>query len=735
MQEFWVVRFKAIKMEEQNREGAIMSELNKKNWVPVICIGMLILAMVIISGCEGTREPTTTGSDGSGINLSAPVITPGSVEQGSTSIVEVTVTNDNGSQVADAAVTFEVSPSTGGTFTPITATTDANGIASTVFTASQPGTHTIAASSNGAYSPFATVSVSSTTQQTSGNISVQVTPSLMTADGSSTATVVIRVRDENDNAPGDSTVVKLTAGERFFDVDGDGYFTSGVDTGIVDVNANNMWDPVGIIPAIAYTEAGSVAVSYTAGTVATTSYIKATVNEGGVFDGSNEASILLTPDAAIYAIELSSEVTGVQVRHTGGQENTTLDAICWDVNGNLVPEGLSVQFLILDGPNGGENIMGLGLGPVTAQTDANGVASVEVWSGTISGTMEIRATAGTVLSNATFVTVYAGPPYYISVGSDFCNMDGWNTTNREMYVDAVVADLYHNPVQDSVTVYFTVDEGVIDAYGITSDSTGVAKAIFRTGEPQTDGLVWVWAETSGGSVVGSTLFINSYIPAVVYLTMSPQMLLADGKSEATFWADVRDLNNNLVLDRAVETKTLYGAAGGGVTTDGCNASVFEGGYVAPVLDQDYSVTGVDDDGIGGIDFITARSGFVSSSIPCTLTTSWAFYKESSIEMDATDIPYSATGIPIRVVIKDRYSNPLADHTLNASLTPAGTLTVGTDETNTFGEAFDFRFNAPAAPPPDIDGNIPDTPALITIIDTDPRGGGLVMTAKIKFTAE
>jgi hypothetical protein len=420
----------------------------------------------------------------------------------------------------------------------------------------------------------------------------------------------------------------------------------------------------------------------------------------------------------------------MQVRHTGGIETTNMYAICYDVNGNRVPEGQAVDFVITDGPGGGENIAGQGYGPVTAHTNSNGVATVPVWSGTVSGTVRIYASSGTVLSNATFVAVYAGPPYYIAVGADFCNMDAWNTVNREQYVNAAVADIYHNPVQDTVVVYFTVDEGIIDAYGITEESTGVASAIFRTGEPQVDGIVWIWAETSGGTVAGSTYFINSYIPDHIYASIIPTSLLANGKSKATFWADVRDLNDNYVIDETeVRAKTLYGTASSGATTDGCHASIYEGDYLSATLDQDYSVTGANDDGIGGIDVITLRSGFTSATVICTLTTAYAFAEESSIEMQSTSVPYGATGIPFHVIVKDRYGNPLADHTMTAT-TSAGAIAPGTgiQESNTFGEAFGFRFNAPA-------DSTTGTSAIITVTDSDPRSGGLTLSKSVTFTAK
>lgn len=714
-----------------------MSLQNYPSRITAISLCLLVAGLAFLAGCDSAPKTTSPGGGGvSQIHFGTPTASPDSLSQSSTTVVSITAFNSSSQPVTGVVVTFAVEPQNGGTFTPAVDTTGANGVAGTIFTPSRAGNMILYATSGAVNSPYVSVTVASTNQASSGNITLDVAPSLLTADGISSAQVTIGVADDNDNPAPESTLVKLTAGERFVDVDGNGYFSTG-DTLLIDYNGNTEWDPIGFIPSVAYTHNGEVTVDYTAGTEATTAYIKATVTNGGAFNGAAETSVQLRPDAAIFAIELTTDDAGIQVRHTGGIETTNLRAICYDVNGNTVPEGIAVNFVIADGPGGGENIAGQGLGPVSAITNANGMATVPVWSGTISGTLRLYASCGTILSNATFVAVYAGPPYYIAVGAENCNIQGWNTVNTENKIAAVVSDVYHNPVQDEVVVYFTVDEGVIGAYATTKDSTGVASVIFRTSLPQDDGIVWVEAETSGGTVASSTFFYNSGLPAAIDIAMSPQTLLANGSTKATIWSDVRDVNGNFVIDGTqVKNKALYGAVGTGGTKDGCHASIFEDTYTAPVLEQDYSMTGGVDNGIGAIDVITSRSGFVGQSVVCTLLTSSSFYAKSSIALNSSTIPYNATGVPIRVIIKDRYGNPLGDHTLSANIS-AGTMVggTGTQKTNTFGEAFGFLFNAPAAPPPDSTGKIPNTPALITVTDTDPLGGGLVLTTKITYSAE
>jgi hypothetical protein len=102
-----------------------------------------------------------------------------------------------------------------------------------------------------------------------------------------------------------------------------------------------------------------------------------------------------------------------------------------------------------------------------------------------------------------------------------------------------------------------------------------------------------------------------------------------------------------------------------------------------------------------------------------------------VSLEDATVPYGTAGVPILVIIKDRFGNPLGDHALAASIS-AGTMTASTDITNQYGEANAFRFTSPDAPPPDTTGVVPNTTALIVVQDTDPRGG-VVLSTKVTFS--
>jgi len=721
-----------------------MSRQIIKSALTVFSIIVLLSSIMLVSGCEksSTSDSSGSGSTSGDVVLGTPTASPSSLSSGGSSVVEVLVTDADDDPLSGVTVTFVAS---GGYFSPTSVVTGTDGLASSVYTATTTGTFSLVVQASGE-SESVQVTVSASGQQSSGNLDISVSPNLLTADGASSSTVTIAVADADDDPAPEGTVVLLTAGERFDDIDANGYFSEGVDSLVYDVNSNGTWDPIGIISSVAYTDAtGEATATFTAGTSSGTSYIRATVTGTDGYDGYAQTSVTLQPDADVYAIELYSDEPSIQVAHTGGIEMTELHAACYDISGNAAPEGVDVNFIITASPDltgipDSCNINGIGYGPVTVQTNSSGIATIQMWSGVRSGTIRCYASAtgsgGTALSEATFIAVHAGPPYYVSVGAYACNMQGWATVNETNEITAVVSDTFNNPVQEEVAVYFTVDECIIEAYSTTAEETGVAGTTFRTGDPWGDGIVWVYAETSGGTVKDSTYFINSHIPAYITMWNSPTSLEADGKAKAAFFVDVRDLNNNYVIDQtAIKVTTLYGTATQGSTSDGCHASIYEGEYTSGVLEKDHSVTGANDDGIGGVDYIKAISGFVSTSVPCTLTTEYAYTDNCNISVES-NIPYNTNNVPVSVLIKDRYNNPLGDHTLTISISPAGSIVGGTatQETNAWGEAYGFRINAPAPPAPDIDGNIPDTKAIITIVDSDPRGQ-IELSASVTFSDE
>ena len=316
--------------------------------IAITVISFAVLAMVGCSSKSVLEEVPETATV-------SVTVSPDSLNTGSTAVVEATVA-DEGVGLANQVVTFSVNPSDAGYFTPTVDTTNTNGIAASVFSATNTGLATISASLSGvSLSGTVGVNVTEDSQSGSGNIEITVSPSLLLANGSDTSVVTITVQDNAGQPAPDATLVKVTAGEKFVDIDENGYWSEGIDSLVFDANANGQWDAIGLIPSTALTAggAGQAVVNYIAGNDALTVYIKATVDDNGI-QGSADRSIQLAPDASINSIYLASDSINLVVKQTGGIESALLYATGYDINANAVPEGLTINFIITDGPGGGE---------------------------------------------------------------------------------------------------------------------------------------------------------------------------------------------------------------------------------------------------------------------------------------------------------------------------------------------------------------------------------------------
>ena len=672
----------------------------------------LSLAVMLLAGCSSKNVVDDTPA-GSTLSL---IVSPSSIETNTTAIVTATVTS-SGTPLANRVVNFTVSPSTSGYFTPVSDTTDASGIAAVVFNATTSGSINISAAvENTSISSVTAATITDAPQQGSGNITISVTPSLLLANGADTSVVTITVRDAQGQTAPDGTNIWITAGEKFEDRDSNGYWTSNVDSLIFDANANGQWDALGLVPAAAVTSGGTgtATVNYVSGNDALTVYLVATVNNGTIW-GNAEVQLQVTPDATVASIYLASDSMQLSVKTTGGIESGILRATCYDINGNRVPQGIPVSFIIIDGPGVGEHLGNVGYGPLDAVTNALGEAQASIHSGTISGTINIRASSDTIMSNATQVLISAGPPAYIVIGSKECNVPFWDNVAEENGIVAVVSDIYLNPVNDSTVVYFSTDEGTMKSHEErTQDNEGIATTVWFAGNnvPTANGIVEIYAETAGGTVADTSYFINSHVSVNIFATGMPASMPADDNTKVFVVVTGLDLNGNFVISGTpLEGRARILTVSGGALENGCYSSNVEIELRSNTLSKDESLTGANDDGIGAIDQVKFSSpGGGSVTYNVTITTGVAYRKSSQFfEAQATAFPGEIVGMS--VVIKDRYENPLGDHTLIMTATQ-GIVTNGTQETNLYGEANGFLWTAPDSA----------TSVTITVQDTDPRGG-------------
>jgi hypothetical protein len=668
----------------------------------------LTVVAILMTGCS---EKVTKVGEEKVVTAYLSIYAPSLVQKDQTAAVNVEVTDQDGNPISGVEVSFSVSPSTLGDFNPSAATTDATGLASSVFTATEAGSGTIVATAE-SKQQTAQIEVAAS-QEAAEPLKIELTPAWLPADGISTSSINVMVRDSTGNLVEDGTMVKFAAGEEFDDVNKDGYFTEGIDNLVYDTNQDGVWNPIGNVPADALTQNGLVQVSYTAGFRTGNAYIKVTADLGAQ-QLQKQTHLVLVPEDSVAYIVLAPDHPSIQVKGTGGVEATQIAATCFDDNGNRVGEDFPVEFNIVYGPEGGENLNGSTTYPVTINTNSWGQAMVTLLSGTKSGVVRIQAKVGGVISSAPMVIICSGPAYDISVGVSPCNIRGWDINCVEAELCACAVDIYGNPVPDATAIHFYTEEGMVQPYDVTEN--GCAYSTFSSADPRIDGIATITAETEGvsGTVSGSTNLIVSGPPYSVFFLNYPTSILADGVSKGDVLVDVRDVNNNFVVNSTpVEMKTRFGSCPSGATTDGCHASLYETEFTSQVLPQDYSMKySTLDDSIGVINLLTAKSGFVSSSVYITFLTGNTYSKNCDIDMEES-VPHGAT-VPVVVIIKDRYGNPLGGHRVVADQTStSGGMVSGESYTNSYGEATGFIFIATTDP--GIENGV------VAFCDEDPRG--------------
>jgi len=429
----------------------------------------------------------------------------------------------------------------------------------------------------------------------------------------------------------------------------------------------------------------------------------------------------------ISRLELSSLAPELAVRGTGGLERGVIRARGYDAYNLPVGSDRRVVFRIEQGPGGGEYFEECACDSAVSSTDAAGYAEAVLWSGTRSGTVVLsaRAAENEHTSVNTAVGIAAGPPVYISVGAENCNLRVCDRVNVPNPVVALVYDTYRNPVRDGTAVHFTTDIGMIagdQGLGISLTTEGRAAGTWWSDGDC--GLVRIAAATGGGELVDEGVaFIASGPPhSATFLQPSEDLihLSADQRSEADLRIEVLDHNGLYTTSGAVEVTALYGTTSTPTASqDGCYASISRASYFSPTLDRDHSYT-IPDDGIGAIDEVRATAGFGPQGdlLQVALHTGPASISHSDMTLDTTP-PGAQTYF--NVEIKDAWGNPLGGHRL--SLWASDGIIDEEAITDAGGLASSLSFTAPDT----------EMTVSVEIRDLDPQySGGLIIRRAISI---
>jgi hypothetical protein len=147
-----------------------------------------------------------------------------------------------------------------------------------------------------------------------------------------------------------------------------------------------------------------------------------------------------------------------------------------DASGNPL-QNQQLQFSIVNSaPGVSLNAVG-NTSPVTLTSDASGVVSVAVFSGTVPTSLQVRATLvanGAVAATSNVLVVASGRPVQrsLSIALKPISIEGWNVDGSTSTVTVSMADRQGNPVPDGTQVNLTSGYGLlIPATCVTKDSS------------------------------------------------------------------------------------------------------------------------------------------------------------------------------------------------------------------------------------------------------------------------
>lgn len=364
------------------------------------------------------------------------------------SIIKATVNDATQNPVPDGIpVNFNIIEGIGGTI--VNQRVTVNGVASSALTSTAQGIIKIRVSVG---SLADTVDVVCTVGEVN-QVLVTADRDSMMADGIETASIEAKVMDAQGN-PVSGITVQFTAS-------------------LGDITQNAPTNSEGVASAqFTSSVVGTATITATVGNVVGTKIIRLLPG------GPNSIVLRFNP-------------TSIGVRATGQVQTAIVEAEVRDSKNNPVIDATMVQFSILAGPGGGEEL----------STDdpiptVGGIARVALSSGTVSGNVRVQAEViddegNPVIAIASEILIHAGEPYiedvndirttHLTVAANRLNI--WTVLDTTK-ISIMVLDKYNNPVQQGTAVYLTTSGGGVNTHTAYTDDYGKAQVILTSGNPQ-----------------------------------------------------------------------------------------------------------------------------------------------------------------------------------------------------------------------------------------------------------
>jgi len=214
--------------------------------------------------------------------------------------------------------------------------------------------------------------------------------------------------------------------------------------------------------------------------------INVTANAGGInLSASTTLNVLSADVGSIEFISASPANIAIQgAGGIGGSESSTLIFRVKDTNDNPV-NGQLVNFSLNTG------VGGIAINPVSATTNAQGLAQTVINSGTVATTVRVTASIDgstpLISTQSTNLVVSTGIPDQdsFSLSASTLNPEAWEIDGTEVTVTARLADAYNNPVPDGTAVSFTTEGGSIQSSCTTEG--GRCSVIWTSQQPRPEG--------------------------------------------------------------------------------------------------------------------------------------------------------------------------------------------------------------------------------------------------------
>jgi hypothetical protein len=254
---------------------------SKSPWL-LPATAILSVVLLVVASCEGDKATRPDFTGDSPYTIQTMQVSQNSLSPGDTTLVSARVVgSDHTTPAPGQEVRFgEAADKHSGSYVATAVVTDELGWAHTFFVADAgaSGTATLKASV-GNESAYASVSlVGAGGDGLVLTISSPTGATALIADGVSVLPLRLTAREGLAHQPVAGLAVRMVAGDRFTDRNGDGVFGAGdvlISSG--DSNGNGVWDPMGSVPATVMTDGAGNADFMLHGSTATgTTWVRAT---------------------------------------------------------------------------------------------------------------------------------------------------------------------------------------------------------------------------------------------------------------------------------------------------------------------------------------------------------------------------------------------------------------------------------------------------------------------------